>query len=107
MTTRVRVLTCVLLLTSVGPAQAGMFSRLRGTKQQEQTKNSNETPAPAVQFQRQWEPRERAYSFLVPSGWIVEGGLFHVDPMQAGGSANSIDGKCDLAVKKDLAGTVM
>lgn len=33
-------------------------------------------------------------------------GRFHVDPMQANGSANSIDGKCDLTLKKDAEGTV-
>lgn len=113
MTRGICILACVVLLASVGTTPAGMFSRLRGdkpgapAKPQEQAKDSNEAGAPVVQFQRQSEPRERAYSFLVPSGWIVEGGMFHVDPSQAGGTANSIDGKCDLAVKKDPAGTVL
>lgn len=90
-----------------------MFSRLRSTQPntpaatQEKAQDSNDAASPMVRFQRQWEPREHAYSFLVPADWTVEGGMFFVDPTQAGGTANSIDGKCDLAVKKDAAGTVM
>lgn len=37
----------------------------------------------------------------------MEGGLFYVDPTQAGGAGNSLDTKCDLSVKKDAAGTVL
>lgn len=37
----------------------------------------------------------------------MEGGMFSVDPTQAGGAGNSIDTKCDLAVKRDPAGSVM
>ncbi|MEN6429060.1 MAG: hypothetical protein ABFE13_27240 [Phycisphaerales bacterium] len=110
MMVRIGVSVCVVLVTWVGPARAGMFSRLRGnsanTTAQPQ-ENSNSVKPAMVNFQRQWEPKEHAYSFLVPAGWTVEGGMFHVDPTQANGTANSIDGKCDLAVKKDAAGTVM
>jgi len=112
MTTRIQILVCVTILGTIVPAYAGMFSRLRGDKPaaaaaqpEEQAKDSNE--AAMLQFQRQWEPKEHAYSFLVPTGWTIEGGMFHVDPTQANGTGNSIDGKCDLAVKKDAAGTVM
>jgi hypothetical protein len=113
MATRIHILMCGVLLVWVGAAPAGMFSRLRGDKAaasaepQEQAKDRDDADAAMVPFQRQWEPKEHAYSFLVPAGWTVEGGIFHVNPMQAGGSANSIDGKCDMAVKKDAAGTVM
>ncbi|MEN6577656.1 MAG: hypothetical protein ABFD90_15030 [Phycisphaerales bacterium] len=110
MMVRIGISVCVILVTWVGPAHAGMFSRLRGnsanTTAQPQ-ENSNSVKPAMVNFQRQWEPKEHAYSFLVPAGWTVEGGMFHVDPTQANGTANSIDGKCDLAVKKDAAGTVM
>ncbi len=58
-------------------------------------------------LRREWEPRQRAFSFLVPDGWVVEGGMFSVDPVQAGGAGNSIDTKCDLTVKRDAAGSVM
>ncbi len=113
MTMRTHIVLCMTVLTTAGSSQAGMFSRLRGSKaappaqQQEEIQDSNEAGAAMVRFQRQWEPKQHAYSFLVPAGWTVEGGMFFVDPSQAGGSANSIDAKCDLAVKKDAAGTVM
>jgi hypothetical protein len=113
MTTRAYILVGVVLLTMVDSTQAGMFSRLRNKKPdapaavQEESRDGDDASAAVARFQRQWEPRERAYSFLVPTGWTVEGGLFHVDPTQANGTANSIEAKCDLAVKKDAAGTVM
>jgi len=44
------------------------------------------------------EPRERAFTVLVPQGWQARGGLFHVDPTAMGGPANSIMPKCDLVV---------
>ncbi len=112
MTTRTYIPVCIAILIMVDPSQAGMFSRLRGNKAstpakpQEQAKDSSEAGSATARFQRQWEPKERAYSFLVPAGWTVEGGIFHVNPMEVGGSTNSIDGKCDMAVKKDAAGTV-
>jgi hypothetical protein len=56
---------------------------------------------------RRWEPRQKAFSVLVPEGWQLEGGLFYVDPGQAGGAGNSIDTKCDLSVKRDTSGTVL
>ncbi len=61
----------------------------------------------AMLFQRTAEPKENAFTFLVPKGWIVEGGIFRLDPSSAGGAANAITAKCDLAVKKDRAGSVM
>jgi len=111
MTTRIWISMWVALMALACSVQAGMFSRLRsGTttaaaKTQEET--TNESKPAMARFQRQWEPKERAYSFLVPADWIVEGGMFHVDPTQAGGTANSIDAKCDMTVKKDAAGTVL
>lgn len=60
-----------------------------------------------LMLRREWEPRQRAFSFLVPDGWLVEGGMFSIDPTQAGGAGNSVDTKCDLAVKRDRAGSVM
>lgn len=111
MTTRRWASAGVVLVMLACPAWAGMFSRLRGgattagAKPQEEARNEAETAM--VRFQRQWEPKERAYSFLVPADWIVEGGMFHVDSSQAGGTANSIDAKCDMAVKKDAGGTVL
>lgn len=58
-------------------------------------------------FQRQKEPNENAFTVLVPKGWKVEGGIFNVNPAQAGGPGNSMEPKCDLTVKNDNAGTVL
>jgi hypothetical protein len=63
-------------------------------------------PGPLV-MRRQAEPRQNAFSVLVPQGWLIEGGLFSVDPTQAGGALNAIETKCDFSVKRDTAGTVM
>ena len=61
----------------------------------------------AVIFQRKNEPRENAFSILVPKGWIIEGGIFRVDPTAQGGPSQSIVAKLDFAIKKDRAGSVM
>ncbi len=58
-------------------------------------------------FQRVQEPREKAFSLLIPKGWQVEGGIVRVNPMTQGGPAQSIAAKLDFSVKKDQAGTVM
>ncbi|MCX5907126.1 MAG: hypothetical protein NTY64_08035 [Deltaproteobacteria bacterium] len=62
---------------------------------------------PALLFQRTWEPKERAYTFLVPKGWKVVGGIFNVDPLKMNGPGNTISPKNDLTVKSDERGTVM
>ena len=54
-----------------------------------------------------WEPRERAFSILVPDGWQFQGGIFRVDPATAGGPGNSIAAKADFTLMKDQGGTVM
>jgi len=61
----------------------------------------------AYRFVRTAEPREHAFTLLVPKGWQVEGGIFRVNPMQAGGPANALEAKCDLAVKSDAGGSKM
>ncbi len=58
-------------------------------------------------LRRESEPRQKAFSFLVPKGWQVDGGLFYVDPTQAGGAGNSVDTKCDLTIRRDAKGSVM
>jgi hypothetical protein len=74
----------------------------------EQDKNA--TPASGsntVIFSRVTEPREHAFSLLIPKGWQIEGGIFRVDPTAQGGPAQSIAAKLDFAARKDGAGTVM
>lgn len=61
----------------------------------------------AVVFKRISEPRERAFTVLIPQGWQVEGGIVRVNPLTQGGPAQSIAAKVDFIIKKDSAGTVM
>lgn len=53
------------------------------------------------------EPREGAFTMLVPDGWQTEGGVYRVDPSRAGGAGNSVAAKVDFVVKRDATGTVM
>jgi hypothetical protein len=59
----------------------------------------------ALYLHRQWEPREKAFTFLLPAGWQAEGGVVRLNP--ATGPTNSVGAKIDFALKKDTAGTVM
>ncbi len=59
-----------------------------------------------IAFSRRYEPREKAFSILVPKGWLIEGGVFRVNPLLAGGPLNSMEAKCDLTIKSDKNGTV-
>jgi len=61
----------------------------------------------AMAFERQYEPRERAFSLLVPTGWQVEGGIVRANLMREVVSTQSIAAKTDLAVKRDAQGMVM
>ncbi|MBU0691391.1 hypothetical protein KKH18_06200 [bacterium] len=58
-------------------------------------------------FERIKEPREGAFSMIVPQGWKVEGGIMRLDPTMMGGPAQSIEAKLDMTVKQDERGTVM
>lgn len=62
---------------------------------------------PVSFFERIQEPREHAFSMIIPQGWKVEGGIMRLDPTAMGGPAQSIEAKLDMAVKKDDSGTVM
>ncbi len=99
------IIFCVFLLFSVGCAD--------GENNQEEGSGStiSEKPgksqASAVTFTRVSEPRENAFSLLIPKGWQTEGGIFRVDPTAAGGPAQSVAAKLDFTVKKDAAGTAM
>lgn len=58
-------------------------------------------------FTRVDEPKEHAFSLLVPKGWQIAGGILRINPLQQGGPAQSIAAKVDFAVKKDQQGSVM
>jgi hypothetical protein len=66
-----------------------------------------ESGTPVQIFDRIQEPREGAFSMIVPQGWKVEGGIMRLDPNAMGGPAQSIEAKLDMAIKRDDQGTVM
>ncbi len=88
----------------VGPALAGL-----GILAAPADTGSAQEPKPgrAIHVRRVAEPKEGAFTLLVPNGWLVEGGIFRINPLVAGGPFNSMWPKCDLTVKKDRAGTVL
>jgi hypothetical protein len=61
----------------------------------------------AILFKRVDEPKEKAFSLLVPRGWILEGGAIRLLDPNIAGANNMVECKFDLAVKKDAAGSVM
>jgi len=61
----------------------------------------------AVFFTRMNEPAEKAFSLLVPKGWIIDGGAIRILDPNSAGANNMVDCKFDLAVKQDPAGSVM
>ncbi len=71
--------------------------------------SENQKPArpKRVVFRLTAEPKEGAFTLLVPHGWIMEGGIYRVDPLKAGGPFNSMWPKCDLTLKSDKVGSVM
>ena len=66
--------------------------------------NTN-TPA-GLSFIRKNEPKETAFSILVPKGWQMEGGIYRLDASRAGGPLNAIEAKCDLTLKSNKNGTI-
>ena len=54
---------------------------------------------------RHVEPKEGAFTVLLPEGWIFDGGVVRLNP--ASGPMNSVGAKIEFAEKKDSAGTVM
>jgi hypothetical protein len=60
-----------------------------------------------LKLRRVAEPREKAFTVLVPVGWQTEGGIVRVDPNASGGSGNAIAAKCDFSIKRDSAATAL
>lgn len=46
-----------------------------------------------VEFQRSSEPNEKAFTFLLPRGWNITGGITRVNPNTSGGAGNAIEAK--------------
>jgi hypothetical protein len=77
-------------------------------------KSATQSPIPTkpgipsvLRLRRVTEPRERAFTVLVPQGWQTEGGIIRVDPNRSGGSGNAIAAKCDFSIKRDAAATAL
>lgn len=111
----VRIVCGLLVMATVCPAASLGSESSAADARRKYAKDR--TPAPeavpptegkpvTLAFNRRWEPKEQAFSFLAPPDWALEGGMFHVNPAQTGGSTNSISAKCDLTLKKDAEGTV-
>jgi len=66
----------------------------------------NPDSSSGISFIRKNESKEGAFSILVPKGWQMEGGIFRLDALQAGGPLNAIEAKCDLTLKSDNEGTI-
>lgn len=54
-----------------------------------------------VRFQRVSEPREGAFTMLVPADWRTSGGIVRVNPMTGGGALNAIAAKLDFTVASE------
>lgn len=59
----------------------------------------------SILFKRTAEPKENAFSLLVPDGWKLNGGIFRVNPVGSG-AANAIEAKLDFNIFKDQDHTV-
>lgn len=60
-----------------------------------------------VYFTRMNEPNEKAFSLLVPKGWIIGGGAIRILSPEIAGANNMVECKFDMSVKNDQNGTVM
>jgi hypothetical protein len=70
-------------------------------------KGTRAAKGPAIRFRRTVEPREGAFSVLVPAGWQTDGGILRVNPLAGGGPANAIAAKLDFTVKRDPRGSAL
>ncbi len=61
----------------------------------------------SIQYIRKHEPKEQAFSLLVPKGWLIDGGAIRILNPEIAGVMNMVDCKFDMAVKSDIKGTVM
>lgn len=58
-------------------------------------------------FRRMDEPREKAFSLLVPNAWVIDGGAIRLLSDRIAGASNMIECKFDIAVKNSADGKVM
>jgi hypothetical protein len=66
------------------------------------------TPDPEqILYDRVPEPKQNAFTVLVPRGWKTRGGMFYVNPLQVNGPGNAMVPKCDFAIMNDDLGTMI
>lgn len=75
------------------------------TTQQTHAAGGSETLA-GITFRRVAEPNEKAFTFALPHGWQVEGGIQRANLTRQMIDAQSIAAKLDLTVKRDAEGSV-
>jgi hypothetical protein len=63
--------------------------------------------APVPAFVRYVDRTQGAFTVLVPQGWRVRGGMFHLNALKYPSGLNTIETKMDFAVMSDTNGTVM
>jgi hypothetical protein len=61
----------------------------------------------SIYFKRMDEPKEKAFSLLVPKDWTIEGGAIRILDPNISGANNMVECKFDMAVKSDPEGSVM
>ncbi len=69
-------------------------------------KGANGKTPRTVVFRRFAEPREKAFTALIPKGWKVDGGIIRLAPDVAG-ARNATGAKGDITLKRDDAGTIL
>jgi hypothetical protein len=74
-----------------------------GFKQPEEnlSQKSDKAVKPSMVFYKTSEPNEHAFTFLLPQGWTVSGGITRVDPNAGGGSGNAIEAKLYMKLASD------
>jgi len=70
-------------------------------------KPSEANSSGAIAFKRMNEPKEKAFSLLVPQGWVIEGGALRILNPDVAGANNMVECKFDMAVKSDATGSIM
>ncbi|MBS1825185.1 MAG: hypothetical protein JST93_07675 [Acidobacteria bacterium] len=60
-----------------------------------------------IHFRKVNEPKEGAFTILIPSGWRLTGGIVRINPTAAGGPLNSIAAKLDMQLTSPDGRTVL
>ncbi len=90
------VIFILALATPFMPINAMESKKTEPTKIKSSNKDNN-----IIVFTRIQEPNEKAFSILIPNGWKTEGGIIRINPIEQGGSAQSISAKLNFLIKRD------